>query len=216
MEAPTAGARDSGRPIDPRILKAAAQVFVDKGYRGTSMRDLAQAVGVLRGSLYHHIDSKEHLFYAVITGPVRQIVSDAERILDAPDPVPRRLEAFIVAHVSALHRYYPELFVFLQERFPVERTTPGGEEIAQLTRRYEQLVVDLVAEGVRDGSLQPHLDPRLSARALLGMCNWLHTWYRPGRESPGRVASTLCSVVLGGMVKPAATQHDGAPPDGAR
>jgi AcrR family transcriptional regulator len=188
--------------IDERIVAAAAQVFVDKGYRGASMRDLASALGVQRGSLYHHIESKEELLYAVVLEPVRGIVAALEQIVASDDPVPQRLAAFIDAHVEAMDRHYPHLFVFLQERFPAGGDLPEGRELGELALRYEALVVALIAQGAEDGTLRTDIEPRMAARAVLGMCNWMHKWYRPGRASVAEVASTFRVMALDGLALP--------------
>lgn len=187
-------------PLDQRLISAVAAVFVEKGYSGASTRDLASALGLQRGSLYHHIKSKEELLYEVVLKPVRSIVGDLQHIVESEAPVRVRLSLVVAAHIDAFDRHFPHLFVFLQERFPIgDEQLPQAREIAQLARHYEGLVVALITEGMADGSLRDDLNPQTAARALLGMCNWMHKWYRPSHDAGDDIARTFSAIFLDGL-----------------
>lgn len=179
------------------VVAAAAAVFARKGYAESTVEDIAQELGILKGSLYHHVRSKEELLYEVVAGPVREMVQALERIVGSAEAADVRLEAFVRMHVDSLARHFPNLSVYLQERFGAERP---ADEIRLLSKRYQSLVEQLISDGVRAGTFRTDVDPRLAARALLGALNWTHKWMQPGaRAEHSAVADTIVAIALQGL-----------------
>src|SRR6202022_1955415 len=103
------------------IVSAAAKVFRTKGYHAATVRDIAEEVGLLKGSLYHHFDSKEELLYLVVKEPIAQMYRAIAEIAGAEGPPSDKRGRPISAHLEASARHYPHLFVYLRERESVKR-----------------------------------------------------------------------------------------------
>ncbi len=175
------------------------------------MEDIADELGILKGSLYHHVRSKSELLYEVVREPVQEMVDSLERILAADAPADRRLDEFVRMHVATLVRHFPNLSVYLQERFGAEAP---ADSIRQLSRRYQTLVELLVADGIREGVFRADVDPRLVASTLLGSLNWMHKWIRPDSATePAQAAATILAITIDGL-RPRAPQHTQHPPTG--
>ncbi len=176
-------------PDDRRqiLINEATRLFGSKGYENTSMRDIAAAVGILPGSLYHHFPSKEDLFVAVYSFAVAQSL-DAVKTAVASRVEPwARLEAACVAHMQGLldkNRLAAVLVSHLaRESMP--------EQVFPLRDSYEAVFKDLIAEL----PLPAGIDLRIFRLGLLGSMNWAITWYRPGGETPASIARKLLNFI---------------------
>ncbi|MBE3599318.1 MAG: TetR family transcriptional regulator [Limnochordaceae bacterium] len=186
------------------IVAAAARIFNEQGFHRTSMADVAQAVGMLKGSLYYYFESKDQLLFEVIQTPLQKLVEALEAVLEQEvDPGTGVREA-IRRHIESSAEYYPHLFVIAQERFDF-LGEPYRSRIMALHRRYRALWLQLLRRGAQAGRFRSDLDPSLVAFAILGMCNWMYRWYRPeGRASPRVIAEHFAEVVLSGLRAPGA------------
>ncbi|MGH8718296.1 MAG: TetR/AcrR family transcriptional regulator [Burkholderiales bacterium] len=165
------------------MLDAAAKLFAGRGYSATSMRDIAEAAGMLPGSLYYHFAAKEELLAAVYEAGVREII-DAARNATAREVGPwARLEAACVAHLETVLKqsdYAQVLIRVLPEDVP-----PVARRLGALRAEYEGLFRELIA-GL---PLPAKTDRRALRLMLLGALNWSRFWYRAnGRDSPRQVA----------------------------
>lgn len=159
------------------IINVAGELFRSKGYRATTLTDIADKVGLLKGSLYHHIGSKEELLIEVATPPIRAMVAELRIIIDKEMCALDRLHEAVDNHLSHLHADYPHIFVYLQERFGSDQS-----ELVELSRTYQRLLEELIREGIAAGELRSDVNPRLTVFFILGACNWMHKWYTPGRD----------------------------------
>ncbi|MGH7030450.1 MAG: TetR/AcrR family transcriptional regulator [Stellaceae bacterium] len=188
------------------IVSAAAKVFRTKGYHAATVRDIADEVGILKGSLYHHFESKEALLYLVVKEPIAQLFHTISAIADADLTPTEKLRRAILAHLEAFDRHYPHLFVYLRERESVKRRF--REMIGFSPKDYERCWQQILREGVASGEFRPDLDLEVTSYGLLGMLNWAYKWYDPrGRLSVREVAEEFTSLALGGL---AATGPQGA------
>ena len=193
------------------ILDAAAEIFRRQGYADTSVQDVADAVGILKGSLYYYIDSKEDLLFRVLS----EVHEDANEIIEeisASDAPPlERLAEYIRRHVEYNARNLSKIAVYYHD---VGLLSPDRQaKILEQRKRYESLVRSLVEEAQARGEVDPNLSPPLVANAVFGTINWIYTWYRPrGPASPeylGRMyADLLINGITGAKMPPL--------PDGAR
>jgi len=179
-------------------MDAAIDVFWRKGYAGTSMQELADEVGVLKGSLYHYISSKEDLLFRIFEGSHREAsqIMDAVAQLDAP-PLERlgeyinRFVVFYVTHVERVGLYLRE-WRFLP---PVR-----GESLKEHRRAYDRFVIDLIREAQDAGEVSPDVDPRTAAFFILGAVNSISDWYRPdGPEPPEAIARRYADLALAAL-----------------
>src|SRR5579875_3214651 len=165
------------------IVAAAAKVFRTKGYHAATVQDIADEVGILKGSLYHHLDSKEELLYLVVKEPITQMY---------------RTMGEIAAHLEAFDRHFPHLFVYLREREAVKHRF--REMIGFSPKEYERYWQQILREGVENGEFRPDLDIQVTSYGLLGMLNWLYKWYDPqGRLSFHEVAEQFTALALAGL-----------------
>jgi AcrR family transcriptional regulator len=194
---PAAGRRPSARsraaaparaPSDDRrqvVVEEAARLFGSKGYEKTSMRDIATAVGILPGSLYHHFRSKEELFVAVYSFGVAQVRAAGGDAVARHDDPWDRLQAACAAHLeSLLGRESVSAAVISHLSIA---SLPMRAELVALRDRYEALFEDLVDAL----ALPAGADRRVFRLALLGAMNWSIVWYRPGRDSPSGIARKI-------------------------
>jgi TetR/AcrR family transcriptional regulator, cholesterol catabolism regulator len=89
------------------IIAAAAKVFQTKGYHAATVQDIADAVGILKGSLYHHVKSKEDLLYLIVKEPIARIYERMSEIVAGDLPAEEKLRSAIRAHLEAFDRHYP-------------------------------------------------------------------------------------------------------------
>ena len=134
------------------IVSAAAKVFRTKGYHAATVRDIADEVGILKGSLYHHFDSKEDLLYLVVKEPIAQMFRTISEIAAADGTATEKLRRAISAHLEAFDRHYPHLFVYLRERESVKRRF--REMIGFSPKEYERCWQQIIREGVETGEFR--------------------------------------------------------------
>jgi TetR/AcrR family transcriptional regulator, cholesterol catabolism regulator len=194
------------------IVSAAAKVFRTKGYHAATVRDIADAVGILKGSLYHHFDSKEDLLYLVVKEPIAQMYRTIADIAATEGSATEKLRRAILAHLEAFDRHYPHLFVYLRERESVKRRF--REMIGFSPKEYERCWQRIIREGVDNGEFRQDLDIQVASYGLLGMLNWLYKWYDPqGRLSVQQVAEQFTALALAGLsTAPAAADGSGIEP----
>jgi TetR/AcrR family transcriptional regulator, cholesterol catabolism regulator len=177
------------------LTRTAARLFAERGYHGTSLADLAEALGIQKASLYHHIDTKEDLLWEV----ARSGAAAFHTALDAvPDSVPatEKIRLALRAHLRVVAEQLDAATVFTREWRALE-----GERRASFVaerRRYEERIRDLFREGVERGELRTDLDVATAALLLLSAANWAYTWLRAGADTDA-LADRLFAVLLDGM-----------------
>ena len=184
------------------IIAAAAKVFQTKGYHAATVQDIADAVGILKGSLYHHVKSKEDLLYLIVKEPIARMYERMTEIAASDLPAAEKLRRAILAHLEAFDRHYPHLFVYLHEREEMKRRF--REQFKLSPKQYERCWQQILREGVKSGEFRPDLDVPVVSYGLLGMLNWLYKWYDPrGRLGVREVAAQLSTLALAGLAAPA-------------
>jgi AcrR family transcriptional regulator len=173
------------------VVYEAARAFARHGYDTTSMQELAAAMGLATGALYHYFGAKEQLLMAICDQLMDPLLERATDLLDESAPAEDQLRAVVrlwVAHVAA-HRDH--MLVFQQERHLIE----SGEQwrgVRSSRKAFERLIAGLLERAPL------RTDPRLALLALLGMVNHTAQWYRPRRElSPETIADGYVDLVLG-------------------
>jgi AcrR family transcriptional regulator len=177
------------------LTRAAARLFAEKGYHGTSVGDLAQALGVQKGSLYAHIESKADLLWAV----AREGAAAFHAALDAvPDegPVVARIGAALRAHLKVVAEQLDVATVFIREWRYLEGER--REAFVFERRRYEERFRALFREGRELGELRADLDDGTAALLALSAVNWAYTWLRAGGDTDA-LADRFTALLLDGM-----------------
>lgn len=187
---PKAEAR-GGESRREALLDAAAAMFAAKGYDGTSIRDIAGAVGMLPGSMYYHFKSKEDLLIAVYRKGVARFEAAIDEALASTGADPwQAIEAACAAHLSILldggdyARIVNPEFV---RSFPSEMLPTLNAERDRYERHFEKLIAAL--------PLDPATDRWLLKVALFGSLNWSQTWYRKGRYTPRDIAGAFVGML---------------------
>src|ERR687886_1911726 len=162
------------------LTREAARLFAEKGYHGTSIGDLADALGVQKGTLYSHIASKADLLWEV----AREGSAAFHAALDAvPDdgPAVERIRAALRAHLRVVAEQLDVATVFVREW----RYLDGErrERFVEERRRYEERFRALFREGRERGELRTDLDDATATLLALSAANWAYTWLRPGEET---------------------------------
>src|SRR5438067_13559155 len=177
------------------LTRLAARLFAEKGYHGTSVGDLAGAMGVPKGSLYAHIQSKADLLWEV----AREGAAAFHVALDAvPEegPVVERIRAALRGHLRVVAEQLDVATVFVREWRYLEgerRDLFVGER-----RRYEERLRALFREGRERGELRTDLDDGAAALRALSAANWAYTWLKPG-ASTDELADRFTALLLEGM-----------------
>jgi AcrR family transcriptional regulator len=180
------------------VYAAALRLFTEKGYHATSMQDIAAAVGLYKGSLYHYIGSKEDLLARVFERGTGSLLDEVEAIVaDSSLAASRQLRLILRAHVVAVANNREALTVYLHEF----RALAGGAlgSVRQQRDRYRHLVESVVERGVSSGEFGA-TDVAIATLGVLGMCNWIVQWYQPGgRLGPHQIADQFAELLLRGL-----------------
>ena len=174
--------------VEPRqeILRAAARLFQQQGYDATSMNDVAAALNLSKGGLYHHFQSKDEILFHIMSHAMditeERVINTARRV-EGPE---ERLRTLIRLHIEVvISEEDREITVMLHKNHPLP--APFRRKINARKKDYVHFVENLIADVQRQrGSASP-VTPRAAAFALLGMVNWIYQWYKPDGALTGDV-----------------------------
>ena len=187
------------------IYRAAAQIICDKGYDATSMNDIAEAVGITKSGLYHHVSGKRNLLFSIMNFGMdsleEQVIVPARAIADAE----QRLRAIITNHVHLItsrstSKGNNPVTIVVDEVAGL--TVAQRRKIDQRKRAYVDLIREALTELKESGRLRD-LDVIAATFSLLGMILWLSRWYSPeGRLTPDQVSEEVTKIALSGLLLP--------------
>ena len=181
-----------------QIYEVAARIFCEKGFDRASMGDIADAAGLTKAGLYHHIRSKEELLYAIMSYGMELFEEKVlKQVQGIADPL-ERLRATFRGHVLVVTRDRPkEITVILHESNALKGRL--RDRIDARKRRYVRFLEKTIRELVRSGAARP-VDPSIAAFGMLGMINWIYQWYRPGgRLNESELADRMADLFLDGL-----------------
>lgn len=180
------------------VVAAAGRLFAQRGFHGTSMRDIGDELGMLGSSLYSHVDGKNQLLVEVISKGAAlfgQVVVDATA---AGGSAEEQLRNLVTGHVRVVVGHLDEARTFLNEaRFlpPDDR-----KRIIAMRDDYQSAYRAVIAAGVAEDSFAPDLDPAVTAIFILSVLNAMIRWYRPcGRRSAVEIADQMCAFIANGL-----------------
>ena len=180
------------------LVEVAARLFSERGYHGTSMQDLGQALGIQRGSLYAHIGSKQDLLFDVVDDGAERFLARGEQALTEGGTARERLRALLVGHIETAAQHLDASTVFLNEwRY----LSSELRAVIQTKRdRYEAMARRIVEEGIETGEFRPDVDVRFAAMLVLSAGNWTYTWFRPGGDlTPTDIGERFAELVTRGL-----------------
>jgi AcrR family transcriptional regulator len=177
------------------LTREAAKLFAQKGYHGTSIGDIAEALGVQKGSLYSHIASKEDLLWETLQEGAAAFHAAVDGIPDDLPPVDK-IRAALRGHLRVVAEQLDVATVFVQEWRYLEGAR--REEFVAERRRYEERIRELLREGRDLGDLRSDLDDSTAALLFLSAANWAYTWLKPGRDTD-ELADRFFALLVEGM-----------------
>lgn len=191
------GGNRSGQERRERILMQAAEVFFRKGFHGSSVDEVARAVGLLKGSLYYHIRSKEDLLVELLCRTLEEAQQAVARQAAADADPRQRLERMLEAHVDFVLREPVRVGVLLNEYDRLRG--PRRQKVEQMWRDYERQFVRAVREAQQAGQVMDG-PAELIAQSLLGLGSWAARLAGAGgRSRPRQLRQTLLRMMLHGI-----------------
>jgi AcrR family transcriptional regulator len=178
-----------------QLSRAAARLFAERGYHGTSMGDLADAIGVQKGSLYSLTASKQRLLYEAMRDGAAAFHAGLDAIPERL-PAAERIRLALRAHLHVVAEQLDVATVFTREWRFLEGAE--REEILAERRRYEERWRELFREGVEGGELRSDLDVGAAVLLALSAANWAYTWLARGRETD-ELADRFAAILVDGI-----------------
>lgn len=200
------GAESNGKSQRRRqeLIDAAARIFQDKGYEATSIQDVADALGILKGSVYYYIDSKEDLLFAAIQEVHESALANTAKIKQLDEDPLTLIRLFIESHVKHVSDNLVKATVFFHDFRSLDRER--HDYIVKERDSYDLFLRDLISRGQRNGSICKDIDPKIATLALLGMMNWIYQWYKVGGGmDPSQIGRQFADLALAGL----ACDHEG-------
>ena len=181
-----------------QVELTATELFQERGYAATSMRDMAQALGIEAASLYSHIKSKEEILQNICFRMAQKFFRAMdEAFANAPATAEEKLEKAIVAHIKVITEDTSASAVFFSEWRHLSE--PHLSEFLQMRERYEGIFYSILKEGVENREFIA-LDIKFSVLTILSALNWTHNWFKPsGKMSAEEIGQRLASVMLNGL-----------------
>lgn len=181
------------------LLELAATMFAERGLRATTVRDIADAAGILSGSLYHHFSSKEEMVDEVLRGFLDWLFDRYQQIIDTePNPL-ARLKGLFMASFDAIEHHHAEVVIYQDEAKRLSGQ-PRFDYVEELNRRQRKMWVEVLTEGIAQGYFRPDVDVDLVYRFIRDT-TWVSVrWYQPGGSlTAQQVGQQYLSIVLGGI-----------------
>lgn len=188
------------------LLDLAADLFAERGVRATTVRDIADAAGILSGSLYHHFSSKEGMVDEILRGFLDELFGRYREIVTAGLSSRATLEALVLASYESFDRSHAAVAIYQSEAKRL-RAAERFAYIDDYNREFRELWRRVLTSGVSDGSFRPELDIDLAYRFLRDTVWVAVRWYQPGGGSVTveTLAKQYLTIVLDGLTVPGHT-----------
>lgn len=163
--------------VKERIEKAAADLFMERGFGGTTVREIGERAGVGQSSLYHHARSKGQLLAELHAKHVQDISGRLEAIIESKESPAIQLREVVKALLAMVHTHKAVVTVYLRESYALSDEARDG--VAVERKNNDTIIEHIIQRGIDSGEFRSDLDVTLTRRAILGMCNWAYQWYSP-------------------------------------
>lgn len=181
------------------ILDCSARLFRIKGYRATSMRDIAQEVGMEAASLYNHISSKQELLRELLMHIAKIFTEGMGNILQSNLSPNDKLERIVALHIRFTLEYPNSISIIASEWIHLEE--PALKEYISLRNKYEKNIQKIIAEGIRVGDFEK-VDTEIAMFSILSTLRWLYTWYSNKKKvNPVELEQQMIHCLIGGLRK---------------
>ncbi|MFE7625960.1 TetR/AcrR family transcriptional regulator [Streptomyces sp. NPDC057509] len=194
--------KPQGTPSPERraeLLATAAEVFAAQGYNATTVRRIADAAGMLAGSLYYHFDSKESMVDEILSTFLNELWEGYDAVLEAGLGPRETIEALVTESFREIDRHRDAVAIYQKEARHLA-AQPRFQYLDDSQRKFEKAWLGTLERGVADGTFRADLDIRLTYRFVRDTVWVAASWYRPGgRHSPEEIARQYLSMVLDGI-----------------
>jgi TetR/AcrR family transcriptional regulator, cholesterol catabolism regulator len=181
------------------LLRIAADLFAENGFRNTTVRDIADKAGILSGSLYHHFDSKESMVDEILSTFQAELFAGYDEILASSMTPRERIEAAVRLSFDAIDQHHAEVAIFQNEADHLGRLERFGY-LAERNEQSRQVWLRLLTDGVKAGALRSDLDVELVYRFIRDTVWVAVKWYRPGGKlGPAQIADQYLTILLDGI-----------------
>ena len=202
MTVPAAESPDQVGPGHSRrreLLAIAARLFAEKGFTSTTVRDIADAAGILSGSLYHHFDSKESMVDEILSSFQTELFGSYDAILRSDDDARTRLERAVEVSFEAIDQHRDEVAIFQNDAAHLGTFERFGY-LAKRNAESREVWITLLSDGVASGALRADLDIELTYRFIRDTVWVAVRWYRPGGKlTHDDVARQYLTILLDGI-----------------
>lgn len=195
------GSDAKGRRRDREVLKAATLVFYRRGYADATVQDVADALGMLKGSLYYYIKSKEELLYRLAL----EVHDDVDGLLSEVMALEglsalERIQEFVARQVEYNVRKLEAISVYHHDVHHLSK--PLRSEVVQRWRAHQAVLISLIERAQRDGDVPEDLDAFILAQSVFATMIWIYRWYRPSSSVDIKTLRDTCvAFVTSGITK---------------
>lgn len=195
------GTPTKGRRRDREVLKAATTVFYRRGYADATVQDVADSLGMLKGSLYYYIKSKEELLYRLAT----EVHDDVDALLNEVVELQgltalERIEEFVRRQVEYNVRKLEAISVYHHDVHHLSKALRS--EIVDRRHSHEAVLVSLLEQAQREGDVDSSLNPYILTQSIFATVIWIYRWYRPSSGiNVGELRDTCVAFVTRGISK---------------
>lgn len=193
---------DGAEPVRQReLLRIAADLFADRGYTATTVRDIADEAGILSGSLYHHFDSKESMIDTILSAFVDETLSSYEAVIAEGKGPAETFEGLVQASLGGMVGNRSAILIYQNEaRFLASQ--PRFAYLGEAHRKFERIWTGVLRSGVESGVFRDSIDPKLVYRLVRDTVWTAPRWYRPGGSlKPERIREQYLAVLVAGVAK---------------
>ena len=185
------------------IAIAAARVFNEKGFRGTTISAVAEELQIDRASIYYYISSKDELFDEVIRDASVDNVAKAKAVQQSDAAPSEKLRTLILELMASYSATYPLLYIYIREdlNHVSDKRSTWAQQMKKLNHDYDEAVTSIIEEGYRDGSFRNIGPARIVGFGIIGMLNWTNRWFVPGKTKvpSEQIGSIFADLVTAGL-----------------
>ncbi len=199
--------RTTGTAATPRgddrqtqLLQIACRFFARYGYKGTSLRDIAEEAQITKAALYYHFPNKNSLYERIVLEGLRVLVDEVSEATARATSARDKLRAFMMT-TAEIYVRDPDQWTAGSNAFWVDEDSVPRNAAIDLRDRYEKLLRACITQGVESGEFK-NVDPALAGRVVLSVINGLSRWFRPGgRLTIAQVIDQYLDIILGGIAR---------------
>jgi AcrR family transcriptional regulator len=183
-----------------QVIRKAAELFRIKGYAASSMRDLAQMLGIEAASLYSHIKSKEEILQNLCFDMASEFRKSLEEVEKQKAPASVKLKNGIVGHIQVMAKDLTASAVFMNEHRHL--SAPYLRDFLLLRINYINRFKQIIEEGIHSGEFKASIDKKLAVMTLFSSLNWMPQWYDPHSNIvPLELGNQLADMLVNGLKK---------------